>query len=69
MQSQAHDMGQHVAACRDVPIDVLCALPISGEESEVVVAATRHALSAHGRSETNDVTTWFRQNLKDEITV
>ena len=69
MQSQAHDMGQHVAACRDVPIDVLCALPISGEENEVVVAARWHAVSAHGRSETNDVTTWFRQNLKDEITV
>ena len=62
-------MGRKVADCRDFPSDTNCTLAISGEEDEVVVAATQQAVSAHGHSETDEVTTWIRQNLKDEITV
>jgi hypothetical protein len=41
-------MGRKVADCRDFPSDNGCTLAISGEEDEVVTAATQHAVSAHG---------------------
>jgi len=69
IQTKEHNMGRKVADSRDFPSDTNCTLAISGEEDEVVVAATQHAVSAHGHTETDEVVTWIRQNLKDEITV
>lgn len=62
-------MGRKVADCRDFPSDNGCTLTISGEEDEVVTAATQHAVSAHGHHDTEEVRTWLRQNLKDEVPV
>ena len=62
-------MGRKIADCRDFPSDNNCTLAISGEEDEVVVAATQHAVQAHGHSDTEEVRTWLRQNLKDEASV
>ena len=59
-------MGRKVADCRDFPSDNNCTLAISGEEDEVVAAATQHAVSAHGHEDTAEVRDWLRQNLKDE---
>jgi hypothetical protein len=42
-------------------------LTISGEENEVVVAATQHAVSVHGHEDSDEVRAWLRQNLKDEV--
>jgi predicted small metal-binding protein len=56
-----------VADCRDFPSDSKCTLTISGEEDEVVVAATQHAVTVHGHEDTDEVREWLRQNLKDEI--
>ena len=60
-------MGRKVADCRDFPSDNNCTLAISGEEDEVVAAATQHAVSAHGHEDTAEVRDWLRQNLKDEV--
>ena len=62
-------MGRKVADCRDFPSDNNCTLAISGEEDEVVSAATQHAVSAHGHEDTQDVRDWLRQNIKDEVSV
>ncbi len=60
-------MGRKVADCRDFPSENNCTLTISGEEDEVVLAATEHAVSVHGHDDTEEVRTWLRQNLKDEV--
>jgi hypothetical protein len=60
-------MGRKVADCRDFPSESGCTLTISGEENEVVVAATQHAVSVHGHEDTDEVRAWLRQNLKDEV--
>jgi predicted small metal-binding protein len=60
-------MGRKIADCRDFPGENNCTLSISGGEDEVVTAATQHAVSAHGHEDTEEVRTWLRQNLKDEI--
>ena len=60
-------MGRKVADCRDFPSENNCTLAISGEEDEVVLAATEHAVSVHGHEDTEEVRTWLRQNLKDEV--
>ena len=60
-------MGRKVADCRDFPSDNNCTLTISGEEDEVVLAATEHAVSVHGHDDTEEVRSWLRQNLKDEV--
>jgi hypothetical protein len=60
-------MVRKVADCRDFPSENNCTLTISGEEDEVVLAATEHAVSVHGHEDTEEVRTWLRQNLKDEV--
>ena len=60
-------MGRKVADCRNFPSENGCTLTISGEEDEVVLAATEHAVSVHGHADTDEVRAWLRQNLKDEV--
>jgi hypothetical protein len=60
-------MGRKVADCRDFPSENNCTLTISGAEDEVVLAATEHAVSVHRHEDTEEVRTWLRQNLKDEV--
>jgi hypothetical protein len=60
-------MSRKVADCRVFPSENGCTLAISGEEDEVVLAATEHAVSVHGHEDTEEVRTWLRQNLKDEV--
>jgi uncharacterized protein DUF1059 len=59
-------MSRKVADCRDYPSDSGCTLTISGEEDEVVTAATQHAVSVHGHEDTAEVRAWLREHLKDE---
>ncbi len=60
-------MSRKVADCRDFPSEINCTLAISGEEYEVLTAATQHAVSVHGHQDTSEVRTWLRENLKDEV--
>ena len=62
-------MGRKVADCRDWPSESGCSLTISGEEEEVIAAATQHALSVHGHSDVEEVRAWLRENIKDEAPI
>lgn len=60
-------MSRKVADCRDFPSDVGCTLTISGEEDEVLAAATQHAVSVHGHQDDAELKSWLKENLKDEV--
>jgi len=62
-------MGRKVADCRDFPSDSGCTLTISGEEHEVIAAAALHASSVHGHEDNDELRSWLKENLKDEVTV
>ena len=58
-----------VADCREYPSDNDCSLTIAGTEQEVLDAATQHAVSAHGHTDTPEFRAQLRGMLKDEVTV
>ena len=62
-------MSRKIADCRDFPSESGCTLTISGEEDEVLQAATQHAVSVHGHDDSVEVREWLRQNLKDEVPI
>lgn len=60
-------MGRKIADCRDFPSEAGCTLTISGEEDEVVRAAVQHAVDVHGHEDSEEVRSWLREHLKDEV--
>jgi len=60
-------MARKVADCRDFPSESGCTLTIAGEEEEVVAAAAQHASSVHGHQDGEELRTFLRENLKDEV--
>ncbi|WP_035841110.1 DUF1059 domain-containing protein [Kitasatospora azatica] len=56
-----------VADCREFPSVMNCSLAITGEEEEVVRAATEHAVSVHGHEDTPELRQQVRASLKDEL--
>ncbi|WUH95128.1 DUF1059 domain-containing protein [Streptomyces sp. NBC_00433] len=56
-----------VADCREFPSETNCTLTISGEEDEVVRAASEHAASVHGHSDGPELRDQVRSTLKDEV--
>ncbi|MFJ8229605.1 DUF1059 domain-containing protein [Streptomyces sp. NPDC094448] len=59
-------MTRKVADCRKYPSESGCTLTISGEEDEVVRAATAHAVSVHGHTESPELRKDIRGLLEDE---
>jgi Protein of unknown function (DUF1059) len=59
-------MARKVADCRDMPSEVQCTLTISGEEDEVVAAATQHAVAVHGHADSPELREQIRSMLKEE---
>ena len=59
-------MARKVADCRDMPSEVQCTLTISGEEDEVVTAATQHAVGVHGHTDSPELRQQIRSMLKEE---
>ncbi|MDF9811101.1 DUF1059 domain-containing protein [Streptomyces sp. SPB162] len=55
-----------VADCRDMPSESGCTLTITGEEEEVVRAASEHAVSVHGHTDGAELRDGVRGMLKDE---
>ncbi|MEU5013891.1 DUF1059 domain-containing protein [Streptomyces sp. NPDC021749] len=53
--------------CRDYPSETNCSLVISGEEEEVVRAATAHAISVHGHTDSPELRDQIRASLKNEM--
>jgi hypothetical protein len=59
-------MTRKVADCRKFPSETNCSLTISGEEEEVVRAASEHAVSIHGHTDSLDLRAQIREMLEDE---
>ena len=57
-------MSRVVADCRDFPNEVGCTLAISGEEPEVVDAASAHAAAVHGHEDGPELREMVRSSLK-----
>ncbi|MEJ8646980.1 DUF1059 domain-containing protein [Streptomyces sp. MS1.AVA.3] len=53
--------------CRDHPSEMNCTLVISGEEEEVVRAASEHAVSVHGHTDSPELREQIRSSMKDEV--
>lgn len=58
-------MSRKVADCRLMPSDADCTLTISGEEEEVVRAATQHAVDVHGHEAGPELDAGIRGMLAD----
>ena len=56
-----------VADCRLMPSESNCTLTISGEEEEVVRAASEHAVSVHGHTAGKELSDGIRSMLADEM--
>ncbi|MFH9135746.1 DUF1059 domain-containing protein [Streptomyces sp. NPDC017524] len=59
-------MTRKVADCRNYPSETNCTLTISGEEDEVVRAASEHAASVHGHEDGPELREQVRGMLEDE---
>ncbi|MEW1548012.1 DUF1059 domain-containing protein [Streptomyces tsukubensis] len=59
-------MTRKVADCRKYPSESGCTLTISGEEDEVLRAATAHAVSVHGHTDSPELRKDIRGLLEDE---
>lgn len=60
-------MSRKTADCREMPSESGCTLTISGEEDEVVRAASEHAVSVHGHEDTPELREQIRGMLRDEV--
>ncbi|MFG1796368.1 DUF1059 domain-containing protein [Nocardia sp. NPDC049149] len=58
-------MARKVADCRNYPSEMNCSLAISGEEDEVVRAATEHAVSVHQHQDSPELRDQIRGMLED----
>ncbi|GHC65281.1 DUF1059 domain-containing protein [Streptomyces flavofungini] len=56
-----------ITDCREFPSETHCTLAISGEEDEVVRAASEHAVSVHGHTDGPELRKMIRDSLKDDI--
>ena len=59
-------MARMMADCRRFESDNNCSLTIIGEESEVLDAATEHAMSAHGHQDGPELRMQLRGILEPE---
>lgn len=59
-------MTRKIADCRKYPSETNCSLAISGEEDEVVRAASEHAVSVHGHEDGPELRSRIRTMLEDE---
>ncbi|HTP24105.1 MAG TPA: DUF1059 domain-containing protein [Anaeromyxobacteraceae bacterium] len=59
-------MARKTVDCRDFRSAMNCTLTISGEEEEVVRAATLHAVDVHGHQDTPEFRRQIRGSLKNE---
>ncbi|WP_411102039.1 DUF1059 domain-containing protein [Streptomyces sp. cmx-4-9] len=59
-------MTRKVADCRRFPSETHCTLTISGEENEVVRAATQHAVAVHGHEDGPELREQVRSMLEEE---
>ncbi|MCD2191781.1 DUF1059 domain-containing protein [Actinomycetospora endophytica] len=58
-------MARKMVDCRDVPSDIGCTLTLTGDEDEVVEAATQHAVAVHGHTDDAALRDMIRSGLRD----
>ncbi|MGO1019279.1 DUF1059 domain-containing protein [Streptomyces rubiginosohelvolus] len=58
-------MTRKTADCRTYPSETNCTLTLTGEEDEVVRAASEHAASVHGHENTPELREQIRGMLED----
>ncbi|WP_097887045.1 DUF1059 domain-containing protein [Streptomyces sp. st140] len=58
-------MTRKTADCRTHPSETNCTLTLTGEEDEVVRAASEHAASVHGHENTPELREQIRGMLED----
>ncbi|HEY2196080.1 MAG TPA: DUF1059 domain-containing protein [Actinomycetospora sp.] len=61
-------MARKIVDCRDVPSEGGCTLTLTGEEDEVVEAASQHAIAVHGHTDDPALREMIRSGLKDAPT-
>jgi hypothetical protein len=59
-------MSRKVADCRRYPSENNCTLTIIGEETEVIEAASQHAITAHQHEDNSELRDEIRGMLEDE---
>ncbi|MBT2387369.1 DUF1059 domain-containing protein [Streptomyces sp. ISL-11] len=59
-------MTRKVADCRRFPSETNCSLTITGEEDEVLQAATEHAISVHKHQDSPELREQIKEFLEDE---
>lgn len=57
-------MARRMIDCRKAPSESGCTLTIAGEEEEVLDAATAHAVTKHGHTETPELREMLRASLE-----
>ena len=62
-------MSRMTIDCRAVPSESGCSLTISGEEDEVLRAATAHAIDVHGHTDGEELRAGLRAALAPEVAV
>jgi hypothetical protein len=55
-----------MADCRTMPSETNCTLTIAGEEDEVLLAATQHAVAVHGHEDSPQLREEIRTMLVEE---
>src|SRR3954451_19489184 len=63
--TQENIMTRKIADCREMPSNSGCTLTITGEEDEVLAAATAHAVSGHGHTDDDALREGTRSMLRD----
>jgi Protein of unknown function (DUF1059) len=58
-------MARKIVDCRDVPSESGCTLTLTGEEDEVVEAASQHAVAVHGHADDAALRDMIRGGLRD----
>jgi predicted small metal-binding protein len=59
------DENRKVMDCRTYPSEKNCTLSIEGTEEEVLEAATQHAVTAHGHTNSPELREQLRTLMKD----
>ena len=59
------EVNRKVADCRLYPSENGCTLRIEGTEEEVLEAATQHAVTAHGHTNSSELREQIRTLLRD----
>ena len=63
-------MARKTIDCREYPTEgVDCSMTMSGEEDELLRAATEHAVSVHGEKRSEELESNIKEMMTDEVEV